>query len=353
MRVKKKVRFMAALLLLPFALTGCLFGPEKPSSEGIDPPPEHVQKDHAYLVNTTPQKESVINDQRRNGTEMYFLSETGFVVPYMIPVNKKEMTPKKALSYLVQNGPAGEHLPQGFSAVLPQGTKIKGFHIQDKTAIVDFSREFLNYTKKSEKQILDAITWTLTSFDEIQAVNIWVDGKPLESMPQEHSPAQHLTRENGINVEVAEGVNLNQSMPVTLYFLGQNKENRVYFVPVTRMVNRQENTAEATLKELIKGPKQNAELFSAIDANTEVNQVQVKGDLITADFGEQILESNQSKTASKDALQSIVLSLTENSTAKKVKITVNGKGTVGVFGQQDRKQDEPISRPQMINPSEL
>ncbi|SFJ43032.1 GerMN domain-containing protein [Thermoflavimicrobium dichotomicum] len=350
----KKRRLAAVTLLFPLMLTGCLFGPDSKSSQEIDPPPEHVQKEHAHLVNTKPQNESqALKEKRKNGTELYLLTETGYVVPYTIPVAKKEMDAKKVLSYLVEGGPVQSHLPQGFSAVLPKGTKVKGLHVQAGVANVDFSREFLNYDKKLEKKILDAVTWTLTDFDDIKAVNIWVDGKPLEAMPQGHTPAQHLTRENGINVEVTEGVNINQSMPVTIYFLGQNQENMVYFVPVTRMVHRQENVAEATLKELIKGPKQNSSLFGVIDANTEVNQVSTKGDMVTADFGEQLLQYNSTKTASKDALQSIVLSLTENNSVSKVKITVNGKNTVGVFGQKGENIDAPISRPQMINPSEL
>lgn len=127
----------------------------------------------------------------------------------------------------------------------------------------------------------------------------------------------------------------------------------VYFVPVTRVINRQENRAEATLKELIKGPKQNSGLLSAIDVNTEVRRVEEKGDLITADFGEQLLQYGSQQSASKDALQSIVLSLTEHNTASRVKITVKGENSVGAFGEKGENIDAPLSRPQMINPSEL
>jgi germination protein M len=351
----KRAKMAVTLLICPILFTGCAIGDKANSSEQIDPPPEHTQQETTDQVKTssTSPISAELKEQYLNGTKMYFLTDTGYIVPYTIPVEKKQIKPKDALSYLVQAGPAKGYLPKGFSPVLPAGTTIKGLQIKDGTATVNFSKEFLDYDKKLEKHVLDAVTWTLTEFPEIKVVNIEVEGKRLDKMPQEQTPAQHLTRENGINLEVAEGVNLSQSMPVTLYFLGQNEENMVYFVPVTRMINRQENRAEATLKELIKGPKQNSGLLSAIDVNTEVRRVEQKGNLITADFGEQLLQYGSQQAASKDALQSIVLSLTENNMASQVKITVKGENSVGAFGEKGQNLDAPLSRPQMINPSEL
>ncbi len=352
---RNRAKIAVTLLICPILFTGCTIGDQANSSEQIDPPPEHMQQETAEQVKTssTSPIRAELKEQYLNGTKMYFLTDNGYIVPYTIPVAKKQIKPQDALSYLIQAGPAKDHLPKGFSPILPTGTKIKGLEIKNGTAIVNFSKEFLDYDKKLEKHVLDAVTWTLTEFPEIKAVSIEVEGKRLDKMPHEHTPASLLTRENGINLEVAEGVNLSQSMPVTLYFLGQTEENMVYFVPVTRVINRQENRAEATLKELIKGPKQNSGLLSAIDVNTEVRRVEEKGDLITADFGEQLLQYGSQQSASKDALQSIVLSLTEHNTASRVKITVKGENSVGAFGEKGENIDAPLSRPQMINPSEL
>ncbi|MGA9174203.1 MAG: GerMN domain-containing protein, partial [Thermoactinomyces sp.] len=141
------------------------------------------------------------------------------------------------------------------------------------------------------------------------------------------------------------------SMPVTLYFLGQTLDNQVYYVPVTRMVNQTDNVAEATIKELIKGPQQDSDLSGALDTTTEVNKVQVKGDTVFADFGEQLLEYGE-QTASKDALQTIVLSLTENTGFKKVKLSVNGKQNIMASGEKDLI-DQPVTRPKFVNPQPL
>lgn len=99
-----------------------------------------------------------------------------------------------------------------------------------------------------------------------------------------------MTRDGGINLEVAQGVKVSDSMPVTLYFPGQTKDNTVYYVPVTRLIQRQENGAVAAMKELIKGPQHGSELVSALAESTRVNSVKLKGDTAIADFGKELLQ---------------------------------------------------------------
>jgi germination protein M len=244
-------------------------------------------------------------------------------------------------------------LPKGFSRLLPKGTAIKGLNLKDGVAIIDFSKEFTQYDPKTEESILNAVTWTLTGFQGVKEVNIWVEGKPLEAMPKGKTPAQHLTRNRGINLEVSEGVNLGQSVPVTLYFLGQTSTNETYYVPVTRMVNKADNMARATLDELVKGPALRSNLISALANNTQVNKVTLNDDTVMVDFGDQLLEYNNQSSISKARMESIVFSLTETTVAKNVKLTVNGKRSITVSGQKREKADQPVSRPEMVNPTGL
>lgn len=349
------IRASLALMIIPLTLTGCLFGPEQKTSAPIDPPPANALKQNAHPVQAGEKAEmkTVKDEKKTSALELYFLMDTGYVVPYALHIPSVQGIAKEAMKYMVKDGPGEAMLPEGFSPILPKGTKIKGLSIQDGTATIDFSKEFLNYDPKMEEKILSAITWTLTGFNNVKEVNIWVEGRPLAVMPKGKTPAQGLTRKRGINVEIAEGVNLSQSMPVTLYFLGQTPDNSVYYVPVTRMVNRSKNVGEASLKELIKGPMYNSNLSGTLDAATEVHRVEVKGDTVLVDFGEQLLQYDEQHSASKDALNTIVLSLTENTSAKKVKITVNGKQSFTASGQKGQQFVQPVTRPQMINPNGL
>lgn len=334
---------LAPLLILSLALSGCLFGPEN-ESPPIDPPPKEMeQKDK----DTGASEEKAVS-RKQDELELYFLSDTGYLVPYSMNVPKVEGIAKEAMKYMVKGGPAESELPEGFSGILPKGTEVKGLDIKDGTAVIDFSKKFLDYDAKMEEKILSAVTWTLTGFDSVKRVDIRVNGQPLKVMPKGKTPAQGMTRNGGINLEVAQGVEVSNSMPVTLYFLGQTKDNTVYYVPVTRMIQRQDHGAVAAMKELIKGPQHGSELVSALVESTQVNSVKMKGDTAIADFGKELLQYSDEKKASQDALHAIVLSLTENTAAKKVKITVEGKSSVDSEGGE--LFNKPVLRPKRVNP---
>lgn len=341
------------LLLMPLALTGCLFGPEQKTSAPIDPPPEGVEKKYEQQAaqQADESKEEAKADKKNLArVQLYFLANNGYVVPYAVDMPKVEGIAKEAMKMLVKGSQAESKLPEGFSGVLPEGTKVKGLNIQDGTATIDFSKEFLSYQPEMEKKILDAVTWTLTGFDSVERVNIWVDGRPLAKMPKGKASAQGLTRNRGINLELAEGVNIGQSMPVTLYFLGQAPDNTVYYVPVTRMINRTDDVAGSVMRELILGPRHGSGLSGALAETLKVNKLQVKDKTVLADFGGQLLQYGKGKSASKDAIQTIVLSLTENTGADKVKITVNGKAEATVEG---KPLDQAVTRPAIVNPAGL
>lgn len=339
-------------IIVPFLLVGCM-NQDKATISPIDPPPaEAVKKmEQASTVETTakPEEKNQKTSQKTTdkktakGSELYFLTDAGYVVPYTI--SKELKTSKEALTYLVE-GKANSMVPKGFQGVLPKGTEIKGVQIKNGVATINFSKEFTKYDAKKEDQIFNAITWTTTQFSSIKTVNLKVEGKAYTAKSK--MKTQGLSRQDGINLEVAKGVDITQSMPVTLYFMAQSEDRTIYYVPVTRMINRADNRAKAVLQELVKGPDLESKLVSALDTTLAVNNVSLKGNTITADLGEQLLQFSLQNTASKNAIDMIVLSLTENTTAKTVKFLVNGKDSMSMMTKGEKLSD-PVSRPEKIN----
>lgn len=344
---QRLIRATAFLLFIPLLLAGCMFGQEKESTKPIDPPPADANLDNATPVGAG-QEKNTDKQEKTTGMELYFMTDTGHVAPYTLSLPASTGIAKEVLKFMVKEGPGASMLPKGLMPILPKGTEVKALNISDGVATIDFSKEFLNYQEEEEEDLLSAVTWTLTGFSTIQEVNIWVDGKPLAVMPKKKTPAQGLTRKDGINLEVAEGTDLTRSMPVTLYFMGQLPNNEIYYVPVTRMVNHSDQIGETVMKELIKGPQYESGLTAALDNTLEVNKVQVQGKMVSADLGEKLLQYGKN-SASKDAVQTIVLSLTENTDADKVQLTVNGKPNVAVEGEGAVSQ--PVTRPSFVNPN--
>lgn len=341
----RKLPYVGAFISAVFLLSGCgLFGPKDVSSpQHIDPPQLTPPSAATSEKVTAPQAGSEQKANKAvNVQKMYVLDADGYVVPWAVELPKAEgkAHAKQVLSYMVQGGEGEKLLPKGFKAVLPGGTKVLGIVIKDGVATVDFSPEFKKYKAEDEQKILDAVTWAMTEFDAVKEVNIWINGHPLDVMPVKGTPVSHLNRDVGINVEVAEGVKPGNAMAVTVYFQGQVNDKLTYFVPVTRYVPKEDNRGLAAMKQLIQGPKQNSPLFSPMLQEMNVVSVKQQKDTVTVDFDKKLLSYNQGQ-ASPDAMEAVVLSLTENSGAKKVQVTVDGQKNVKA-GTID--YSKPVSR---------
>ncbi|MFD2369919.1 GerMN domain-containing protein [Brevibacillus sp. GCM10020057] len=347
MKIRSISQATAVLGVSALLLSGCgLFGPEKEATS-IDAPPQSQVA--AGLPDTAEP-----NDSPAQGAEpavtttvertVYLLDANGYVVPVSLTLPKVEGVAKQVLSYMVKGGPVESMLQGGFKAVLPQGTEVKGLVIKDGVATVDFSKEFKSYDPQDEKRILDAVTRALTEFGNVKTVQIWVNGTPLKEMPAASTPITQLDRAHGINLELADGATPGNTSAVTVFFQGQLDDARTYFVPVTRLVPATADIAKATVEELIKGPKEGSQLFSSLLRTTRVLDVKQEKDLLTVNLSSDILKYDDGKAANPDALESLVLSLTETTGVPNVQLLVEGKPL------SNGDYTKPVSRPVQLNP---
>lgn len=347
MRMQRIGKMTAVLGVSAVLLSGCgLFGPEKEVSSIDAPPLSEVAVEVPDVTEEGSLEQPEAIEQGTAERTVYLLDANGYVVPVSLTLPKVEGLAKQALSYMVKGGPVEALLQGGFSAVLPQGTEVKGLLIKNGVATVDFSKEFKTYEEKDEKKILDAVTRVLTEFGNVKTVQIWVNGTPLKEMPVASTPINQLDRNLGVNLELADGAIPGSTSAVTVYFQGQLDNARTYFVPVTRLIPATQNVAKATVEELIKGPKQDSQLFSSLLRTTRVLDVKQDKDLITVNLSSDILKYDEGKDANPDALESLVLSLTESTGAKQVQLLVEGKPLTS----EAHDFSKPVARPLHVNP---
>ncbi len=344
----------AGLLIVPLLTAGCTLFKSDGEKGEIDPPPANVNMNVDLGVDMKANQLDMMTGadaaQDRTEVTLYFKDSSGYVAPVGLKVPSTAAIAQRSLEYMVQGGPETDMLPAGFSALLPAGTEVLGINlIQDqRLAIVDFSKSFANYKAEDERKILEAVTWTLTGFPSIDTVQIKMEGRALKEMPVDGTPLDDpLSRNMGINLEMGSGVALNQASPVTLYFLSQNQDEFQYFVPVTRLIQRTDRVAEATVEQLIKGPQTPSALHQVIDSSAKVVAVNVSDDqsMVTVDFDDSLLGPDQK--APPEALQAVVLSLTESAKDAKVQITVDGGSKV--FSSDDVNYSLPVTRPVHVN----
>src|SRR5690606_42074805 len=121
------------------------------------------------------------------------------------------------LEAMVDQGIYSGSLPVDFRAMITQGTEVLGYELNAETGIatVNLSEQFVDYNMLDERSIVEAITWTLTSLEGVNGVEIQVEGEKLGEMPIAQYPLDEaLTRDIGINIEIAEGVNYSHAAPV-------------------------------------------------------------------------------------------------------------------------------------------
>ncbi|WP_416827575.1 GerMN domain-containing protein [Ectobacillus polymachus] len=334
--------FASAVLLV-----GCGTVSKEKASQ-IDPPANvtNTEKDQ----NKTKSQDDKKSEAAKH--ELFLVDKNGYVVPQPIalPNAKDNAVMKQALEYLVKDGPVTSLLPNGFQAVLPANTQVKGVDVRnDGTAVADFSADIKKYKKEEERQIVESITWTLTQFKDVKRVKIQIEGQDIAKMPVNNTPiGDGVSRADGINFDDEQLVDVMNTKPVTLYFVAQSNK-QTYYVPVTRRIsNNEKDEVISVVNELIKGPSPKSQLVS--DFNPDVRLVSApkyENGQVNLDFNENIYANVGKNVISNYVLGSLVLSLTEQKGVQSISIEVNGKSDL--VKENGEKLTKAVSRPQNVN----
>jgi len=328
-------------------LSGCgLFNTE--TQKKIDPPKTVTVKEGAVNKETMAKEKEVAKNTVK--TELYLIDKDGYVVPQTLALPKTTSVAKQALQYLVANGPVTDMLPNDFRAVLPEDTDMSvDINKDNGVATVNFSKEFKNYQPEDEQKILQSVTWTLTQFDNIKSVKLKMNGHDLTEMPVNGTPvSENLSRATGINIDNTDVVDITNTKPVTVYYMG-GEEGSYYYVPVTRRIsNTEKDNYAAVVNELIKGPSAKSSLVSEFMSDVKLlDAPKYENGTVTLNFNKNIFDSFKEKEISQSLLDTLVLSLTEQQGVEKVAVEVNGKADIK--NDQGKKVSEPVTRPEKVN----
>jgi germination protein M len=157
-------------------------------------------------------------------------------------------------------------------------------------------------------------------------------------MPVNGTPiSEGLSRADGINIDTESAVDITNTKALTVYYLG-GEEDSYYYVPVTKRVdNEAPDDISSIINELAAGPEYGSGLHSEFQANVKLlENPKIDDGKVTLDFNESIYGSFKEKIVSEHALNTLVLSLTEQKGIESVAVTVNGKA-------------EPVTRPEKVN----
>ncbi|OMD08231.1 hypothetical protein BSK66_31905 [Paenibacillus odorifer] len=373
MKTMQQIRGISAVCLLavPLALSGCgLFGSE---SASIDAPPPEVeaqmlqtegnntldsgvfgpvaQDDAQTAVKDSTKTAKATDKTTASGdrTTVYLEDGNGLLAPVSLnlPKSKDSSTLKNSLMALVNKGEYASSLPEGFQGILPAGTEVQSITVdKSNLAVVEFNSEFNNYDAADERKILEAITWTLTGQDDIKGVQFWVDGKKLTEMPLQGTPLDRpLSRTMGINLP-KQGPSLMNSSAVTVYFSTTSPDGIQYYVPVTRFVPAGQEQLTAAINELIAGPESGDGLEMVMTQGTSLDSVEAgQNGVVTVSLTDDMFADGKEVPA--ELLESVVLTVAQNTEDALVQIRLNGKQSITDTDNVD--YSKPVSAPEFLN----
>ena len=125
-----------------------------------------------------PQEEIAEEQVRQTIVSLYFPSkETEELNPEARLIDIKEIinNPYEKLTSLLIDGPKNDKNKK----IIPANTKLNKSYLEGDCVVLDFSADFLNYSKENEKEktnMINSIVNTLTELREINQVKILING---------------------------------------------------------------------------------------------------------------------------------------------------------------------------------
>lgn len=122
------------------------------------------------------------------------------LVPVRMGIPWETGIAKATLGLLVEGNVPQKMLDLGLGPLLPAGTTVLGLTIRQGVALVDLSKEFLNYNPAHEQVVIYGLVYTLTEFPSILQVELLVEGKKPD-LPGGMQLSERLSRKDGLNLE--------------------------------------------------------------------------------------------------------------------------------------------------------
>ncbi len=259
---------------------------------------------------------------------LYYRDKDGLLIPVTRNVVKQEGLAKAAISGLVNEPVTREQLDYyGLYPVLPQGTKIKGMTIKNGSAVIDFSKEFMDFaTKEDEKLGITSVVYTLTCFKTISDVSIRVDGRTVNALNNGTDISGIKNRDNTF-INSGETASKDGYVKCDLYYMTTGNDQYNYMVPVSTLVQKTDDSQMPAIifAELTKKPD-GEKYYTTLPEGTKLLSCNMQDNMAVLDFSSQLTNYGGNEKEN-GLLNQIYYTLNQLKGIAKAKILVDGKET--------------------------
>ena len=258
---------------------------------------------------------------------IYLLDDYGYLSRTTINASNKDLISKSVdlIEALTIDGKKKDIISNGFSALLPKHTKILNITLKDRILTIEFSNEFNNIEKDNEEKLIEALTYTLTSIEGIDKIEIYVEGKKLTKLPNSKKILpKYLDKEYGINKKY-ELTSLNDIYSYTIYYVNEYN-NTSYYTPVTKYINNDnQDKVKIIIDELATSMTYQTNLMSYLDTNVKLLNYEIIDNKIKLNFNNLIFSDITSNIILEEVIYTIGLSLCDELDVEEVVFQVNNE----------------------------
>jgi len=257
---------------------------------------------------------------------IYLLDSNNYLANTKIVTTSKktEALAKELTEALIIDSNKQDSIPSGFKAIIPSGTQIRSLIYNEKVIKVDFTKELMNTSAENEERIIEAITYTLTSIENVDFVIIYMEGEILTKLPQTKiTLPSTLDRSFGINKEynIKSPKDINKT---TIYYISKFDDNE-YYVPVTKVNNDDRTKIEIIVDELSSNNVYKTNLMSYLNNNTKILSVNEADGELVINFNSAIFSDMNSKEILEEVIYTLSMSINDNYNVNSVVFNVENE----------------------------
>ena len=251
-----------------------------------------------------------------NYHDIFLLDKRGYVSKTTIAISSvdKEKIAYELLSSLIIEGENKNKLPEGFNGTIPKNTKIEKIKLENEYISVSFSKDIINSDIK--EKMIESIVYTLTSISGVNKVYLVINNKEDDYFDKLYTRKIGINKEYDINT-------LHDINHFTVYYV--SNDNIDYYVPVTKIINSNEDKIKIIIDELSSRSSIESSLISYLNHETKLINYNLEDGDLNLYFNEEILKDNSDNVVLEEIKSCIKYSISDSYDIKDIHFFSNNK----------------------------
>ncbi len=139
------------------------------------------------------------------------------------------------------------YLPRGVKTYIPKSSRIISYELNDNLLTLNLSKDFLDYSKKKETEMLKIITYTFTSIPNVMEVKLLCENKEVDYLNYDQ---ETFKRDDFILNMFIYSTNASDISQYHLFYY-TNIENNYYLVPTVIYDRKPQNSYDEQILKLL------------------------------------------------------------------------------------------------------